>query len=51
MQQENILFFPNGLIPLIDHAVTLSDSQQPKFIRNSVKRELERSRFGAPTAV
>lgn len=50
MSKAILVYFPNELIPLIDEAVNLTDSDRSKFIRNSVRRELERSGLGAPTA-
>ncbi len=50
MSKAILVYFPNELIPLIDEAVNLTDSDRSKFIRNSVRRELERSGLGATTA-
>jgi metal-responsive CopG/Arc/MetJ family transcriptional regulator len=35
-----LVYFPKDLIPLIDRAVQMTDSDRSKFIRNSVRREL-----------
>ena len=35
-----LVYFPHQLIPLIDRAVDMTDSDRSKFIRNSVRREL-----------
>lgn len=35
-----LVYFPRELIPLIDQAVQLTDSDRSKFIRQSVRREL-----------
>lgn len=35
-----LVYFPKELIPLIDRAVSMTDSDRSKFIRNSVRREL-----------
>lgn len=36
-----LVYFPKQLIPLIDQAVDLTDSDRSKFIRNSVRRHLD----------
>lgn len=36
-----LVYFPLDLIPRIDRAVHLTDSDRSKFIRNSVRRELD----------
>lgn len=35
-----LVYFPKKLIPLIDRAVHMTDSDRSKFIRNSVRSEL-----------
>lgn len=35
-----LVYFPKHLIPLIDEAVRLTDSDRSKFIRNSVRGQL-----------
>jgi metal-responsive CopG/Arc/MetJ family transcriptional regulator len=39
-----LIYFPKDLIPLIDRAVQLTDSDRSKFIRASVRDRLHRLR-------
>lgn len=35
-----LIYFPHQMIPLIDQAIQITDSDRSKFIRNAVRREL-----------
>jgi metal-responsive CopG/Arc/MetJ family transcriptional regulator len=35
-----LVFFPNEIMPLIDHAVVDQDTDRSKFIRNAVREKL-----------
>ena len=50
MSKAILVYFPKELIPLIDQAVNLTDSDRSKFIRNSVRRELTNLQLNSTAA-
>lgn len=40
-----LVYFPRDVIPHIDEAVKITDSDRSKFIRNAVRRELSALRI------
>lgn len=39
------VYFPSAMVPLIDHAVSLSDSDRSKFLRAAVREKLARQKL------